>query len=217
MIKKLIYILILFIISANNAFAASQHAEIEYKDSPYSYHNLNIQKVFKSANSNMLLYENSKIEEEKKKYLEHAMKGYYLITKADCTKIDAFIGLGRVYDAKNLDKLSKEYFSKALNMDKNNPSANYYYGNFYFKRREYIKSLFYYKVAYNHGYSKNIDLNYRLAIIYEKLADIETAKIFYKIVNSHVNDDGLLDEKIRLLDELNYSQSQYYLFNKNNK
>jgi len=217
MIKKLIYTLIIFITCANFTLAQPKNARLEYNSSGCSFKNFNIKKVLKTADTDMLLAQKSKTTDDVKKYLNDAMKNYYIATQIDSSTIDGHIGLGRVYDIMNLDKLAKENFFTALNIETNNPRANFYFGDFYFRREDYLNAFTYYSIAYKHGLSKNYELNYRLGVINEKLADIETAKIFYinAIKLKPKNDE--LYEKIRLLDDLNYGESQYYLFKKNNK
>lgn len=53
-----------------------------------------------------------------------------------------------------------------------------------------------------------------MGIIYEKLADIQNAIAYYKRALAIEPNNTELYEKIRLLDDLNYSESQYYLFMK---
>ena len=218
MIKKIIYILIMIIVCSNfifdQALAQPQRAQIQYDDDIYIPKNTNAQKVIKKANVAMLLWEKSLTPEDKSFYLEQAMRNYYLATKINGTIIDANTGLARVYDEMNQDRLAKEYFFKATNLSTYDPKANLYFANFYFKRNDFLNALFYYKIAYEHGFSKNYELNCQLGIIYEKIADIENAKVFYQRALSLKPNDTNLAEKIRLLDDLNYGESQYYLFNR---
>lgn len=216
MVKKLIYTFVIFVACANFSFAQSENAYLQYNSSEYNYSNLNIKKVLKAADSNMLLFQKSQTFENQKKYINEAMRNYYLATKIDNASVDAFVGLARVYDAMNLDKLAKEHFFKALNLNTYNPRVNFYFGNFYFRRSEYLQALSYYKVAYQYGYAKNYELNLRLGVLYEKLADINAAKAFYSNALRLNPKNQELFEKIRLLDELNYGNSQYYLFEKEN-
>ncbi len=214
MIKKLIYILILIITFANPTFATPKNARIEYNNNPYAYNKPDAKQILKKANVSMLLWEKSLTDFDRNLYLELAMRNYYLATKIDGSLMEAHLGLARVYDAMNLDRLSKKYFFDALNLGTYNPKTNFYFANFYYKRADYLKALSYYKIAYEHGYSKNYELNYKIAIIYEKIADIESAKEFYnRALKLRPNEESLA-EKIRILDELNYGNSQYYLFHK---
>lgn len=214
MIKKLILMLILIIFCQQNALTSPQSARIEYDKNPFDSIYNDSRKTLNTANKNMLMWENSLKGVENKAYLEQAMRFYYITSQIDNSIIDASMGLGRVYDAMNQDILAKEYFYKALNISPADGKTNLFFGNFYYKREDYLTALKYYKIAYKNGFSKNIELNIRIAKIYEKLADIETAKAFYAQALKLNPKDKDLTEKIRLLDELNYSDSQYYLFNK---
>lgn len=217
MIKKIIYILILFIICGNYTFAQTQNAYLEYNGYQYAFKPGDEVKFLKNANTNMQLWEKSKLKSEKAFYLQEAMRYYFLLSRLDPKSVDAQIGLGRVYDEMNLDKFAKEHFFVALNFNNQNPKANFYFANFYYKRNDLINALYYYNASYKCGYSNNYSLNYRLGAIYEKLADIESAKKFYKNALRISRKNRELINKIRLLDELNYSSSQYYLYSESGK
>ena len=211
MIKKLIYILILSISFANIALATTQRAHISNRNM-YDFSHCDIKIIIKNADLSMRKWENATKQADKDFYLEQAMRNYYLATCINYTKIDALTGLARVYTIMDKDKLAKEYYFKALSIDPYNPRANFYFADYYFGENDFIKSLFHYKMAYEHGYSKNFVLNYRLGVIYEKLADLESSKKFYQNALLINRNNSNLAEKIRLLDELNYDTSQYYLF-----
>lgn len=214
MIKKLIYIIILFIILTVPVFAKVQKASVKYEDAQYAFKSGDEGKFLKRADDNMELYEKSILEMDRNYYLEQAMRYYFLVDKVNKSSIDAQIGLGRVYDAMNQDKLAKKCFFRAYNFDKNNPKLNLYIANYYYKRNDLVEAFHYYDIAYKHGFSNNYYLNYRMGLLHEKLADLETAKNFY-LKAYNLNTKALdLAGKIRSLDKVNYSQSQYYLFHK---
>lgn len=205
MIKKTIYILILIIISANFSLAEPQNAYLEYNDIQYQFKPDDEIKFLKNANKNMTLFEKSQTPNQKTFYLQEAMRYYFLLSKANPQSIDAQIGLGRIYDEFKLDRFAKEHFYNAYNLNSHNPKVSYYFGNYYYKRNDLLPALAYYNLAYNYGFSNSYYLNYRLGTIYEKLADIKSAKKFYSHANK-LNPKNLeLRNKIRLLDELNYS------------
>lgn len=214
MIKKVIYILILFIIPMATALGETQDARIEYSGIPYKFKQGDEVKFQQNADKSMLLFQKSQTNTDRLFYIHEAMRYYFLLSQAEPSSIDAQIGIGRVYDALRLDRYSKEYFFNAFNMDSRNPKANLYFGDFYYKRNDLITALNYYNTAYQYGYAKNYYLNYQLGIVYEKLADIETAKKFYTIALRLSPQNNDLRNKIGLLEDLNYSQSQYYLYRK---
>jgi tetratricopeptide (TPR) repeat protein len=167
-----------------------------------------------NAEKNMRLFDKAKTQINKDFYLKEAMHYYFLLEQADKSSIEAQIGLGRIYDEMGLDNFAKKHFFNAYNYDNQNPKLNLYFADFYYKRNDFINALKYYNIAYKSSFSNNYYINYRLGKVYEKLADIETAKRFYKqALKLNRNNQDLIN-KIRSLDELNYSQSQYYLFQK---
>ncbi|MFA7658191.1 MAG: hypothetical protein WCY19_02025 [Candidatus Gastranaerophilaceae bacterium] len=212
MIKKLIYILILFITFSHPASAQTQNAYLEYSGYQYAFKPGDEAKFLKNANSNILLFEKSTETAERVFYLQEAMRYYFLLSKIKPKSIDAQIGLGRIYDELGLDSYAKKHFFVALDFNNKNPRTNYYLGDFYYRRSDLLEALMYYKKAYANGYSNNYKLNYKMAVIYEKLADIESAKKFYSNTLKITPQNAELGNKIRLLDELNYDKSQYYLF-----
>lgn len=214
MIKNLIYILILFISFANASIAQTQDGYLDYNVYEYIFQPQDNIKFLSNANKNMQMYEKTTDETAKKKYLQEATRYYFMLSQSDKTSIEAQIGLGRIYDEMKLDRLSKEHFFRAYNMDKNNPSLNYYFANYYYKRNDLINALKHYQAAYGNGYAANYYLNYRLGMLYEKLADIESSRNFYSKALKYNSKFQDARNKIRLLDDLNYSQSQYYLFKK---
>lgn len=218
MIKKLIYILILFIISGNFAFADTQNAYLEYEGQQYYFKPGDDAIFLKKADENMKLFDKSLIDSEKKFYLQEALRFYFLLAHAKQNSLDAQVGLARVYDKMQLDNYAKAHFFDALNFDPQNGRANFYYANFYYDRNDFITALFYYKVACNSGFANDYDTNYKMGVIYEKLADLESAKKYYaNALKIRPVNSANLQDKIRLLDDLNYDKSQYYLYDGSGK
>lgn len=217
MIKKLIYILILFIISTNFAVAKVQKGYLEYGGFPFKFkHGAN--KVFaQQADKNMDLYEQSQDAKAKDFYLQEALRYYFMLSNADATSVDARTGLGRVYDAMNLDNFAQKYFYIALNMQPQNSKANFYFANFYYKRNDLINALYFYQKAYANGYPQRYNVNYQLGCVYEQLADIEMAKKFYNNALKLKPQNTELANKIIELNQLNYGASPYYKFYKTSK
>jgi len=218
MIKKLIYILILFIISGNFALADTQNAYAEYEGQQYYFKPGDEVIFLKNADKNMKLSETAQIDSDKKFYLQEAMRYYFLLSRAKFDSQDAQIGLARVYDKMKLDNYAQAHFFDALNFNPQNGKTNFYYANFYYDRSDFITALFYYKIASSAGYSSDYDTNYRMGAIYEKLADIESAKKYYQMaLKIRPLNSSILQDKIRLLDDLNYDKSQYYLYDGSGK
>ncbi|MDD3435655.1 MAG: hypothetical protein PHC64_00730 [Candidatus Gastranaerophilales bacterium] len=214
MTKNIVYILIAFMICANAVFAQTQNAYVQYNGYEYEFKKGDELKFLNNADKNMQLYKTAQIPSEKTFYLQEAMRYYFLLSLINSGSIEAQIGLGRVYDEMKEDRFAKKHFFNAVNLNSKNPAANLYFADFYYKRDDLISAMYYYKTAYQNGYWNNYSLNYRLGEIYEKLADIETAKAFYFNASRLKQDNQELLDKIRMLDGLNYSQSQYYIFKK---
>ncbi len=214
MFKKIIYILLLIIILAPKTYAGVQKAGVKYSGYSFEFKKGD-DKIFENyALINLRMAEKAQTPDEKLEFINEAMRYYFMLEKMCPNSIEAQIGLGKVYDEKNLDRYAKEHFFKALNFDKNNPSANLNFANYFYKRKEYIQAIYLYNRAYNLGYQNNYYLNLRIADIYEKLADLEAAKRFYQNAYNLNPSDPKISEKIQQLINLNYGGSQYYLFNK---
>lgn len=212
MIKKIIYILILIIISANIVCAETENAYLQYSGYQYEFNPGDEIKFAKNADKYITLAEKTKSPTNQKFYLQEAMRYYFLLSQICPSSVEAQIGLGRVYDGMKQDRLAKKHFFNAFNLDNKNPKANYYFGNFYFARSDYINALNYYTIARRFGYIKSYYVNYKSGIIYEKLGDIDSAIRCYYIASKLNPGNKELKDKILLLDGLNYSHSQYYLF-----
>lgn len=208
MIYRNLFLIITLIFTLNTAFAA-QSAKIEYNSVLFDYKKLNYTEIQREADSLFSMYKNSSTPETKNDFLNKASGKYYILTKIDNTKTRPYVQLGRIYDETNKPRLAKENFCKAININFKDPQANFYYGEFFFKRREYKKALLHYNIAYNNGFNKNYTLNLRLATIYEKFADLSNAKKFYDVSYS-MKPTKKLQEKIKNLDEQNYRESGYY-------
>lgn len=168
--------------------------------------NLNFDVIKKEADTAFKNFFEEKDIDAKRQYLEYAMSKYFLLTKLDNTQIFPFVQLGRIYDGMNNNLLAKECFNTALNMNAQNSSANFYFGEFYFKRKNYVKALNHYNIAYKNGLSKSYILNLRLAVIHEKIANLYGAKNFYE-VSYNMKPNKELHEKIRSLSSNDYQLS----------
>lgn len=214
MSKKIIYILILFIILSNSALCEPQKAYLNYNGYLYSFKQGDEAKFLKNANKNMLLFEKSTNSVNRQFYQQEAMRYYYMTSIINPGLVEAQLGLARLYDEMNIDNFAQKYYFVSLDLDNRNPKTNFYFAQYYYKRGDLVAAIAYYKKAYGYGYSKNYETNYQMGVIYEKLADIKSAIKFYKNALSIKPRNTELVNKIRLLDELNYSESQYYLFGK---
>lgn len=199
MTYKQLILLILFILTINASFAV-QSGKIEYNSVLFDYKKLNFSEIQKEADNFFMQYKKSSTPQAKEQNLNYAAGKYYILTKIDNARIEPYIQLGRIYDEKNKPRLAKENFCKAINLNSKNSAANFYFGEFFYKRREYKKALHHYNIAYQNGFSKNYSLNLRLATIYEKFADLSNAKNFYEVSYS-MRPTTELQKKIKSLGE----------------
>lgn len=148
----------------------------------------------------------------KERYLNLAMGKYILASKIQPQEIRNYVQLARIYDEFKKDSLAKSNFFHATNLELNDPYTNFWFGEFYYKRRDFKRALKHFTIAYNNGYANDYELNLRLATIYEKFADLINAKKYYSTAFSLNPQTTELQEKIQAIDNSNYEQSEYYHF-----
>ena len=200
------FLLLIFLMIFSLPSFALQKGSVEYDGVYVDYSVLNGSGILKSADSHFEQYEVS----HDSKMLSTAMGEYYTVTKIYPLDLYPVVQLARTYDESGLDKFAKEYFSKALSMDKENAYLNYYYGDFYFKREQYRRALKLFKRSYNNGYDNVYDINFKIATIYEKLADLNSAKYYYNKAYSINPSASALKDKVMQIESLNYDKSDYY-------
>ncbi len=208
MIYKILSVLIAILLTIN-ASSAVQSGKVEYGSVLFDYKKLDFAEIKKEADEFFVMAKRSSTPESKEQFLNSASGKYYILTKVDNTRIEPYIQLGRIYDETNKPRLAKENFCKAINMNSKDPTANFYYGEFFFKRNEYKKALHFYNVAYNNGFQNKYTLNLRLATIYEKFADLSNAKKYYDVSYS-MRPSTRLQKKIQSLNDKEYLKSGYY-------
>ena len=104
-------------------------------------------------------------------YLKDAASDYNRYNDEIKGDIHAITQLARVYDLQNRDKYARAEFETALGINPNDKFANYYFGDYYFFRKEYGKALKYYRKAFTNGMEENYSSMKKMAVIYEKLGD----------------------------------------------
>lgn len=208
-IKNILSLTLLISLGTSPVWAV-QKGHLEYGAPLFDYSKLNKEQIQNEAEYYFNAALNAQMDKDK--YLNTAMGKYYLLTKIDPSLITPYIQLGRIYDEKNINRLAKENFFHAINMNAKNPYANFYFGEFYFKRDDYKRALRYYRAAYNNGFNNNYEINYRMAVIYEKFADLVNAKHFYNAAYLINPKDTEIPTKIQSIDGLNYGSSEYYHF-----
>lgn len=203
--KKILNLAICLLIFVHPCFSIEK-GSVKYEDNLMDYSVLDGQKILQEADSFFEQYETTKDP----KYLSTAMGKYYIVTKIYPVEIYPMVQLARTYDEKKLDKFAKEYFSICYDINKKDPYLNYYMGDFYYKRNDFKRALRYFKRAYDNGYSEYYDLNVKIATIYEKFADLLTAKYYYEKAFSLDQSNTNLKDKTLQIESLNYYDSGYY-------
>ena len=149
-------------------------------------------------------------EQIRQGFLEVAAGKYFLLSKINPQAVTPYVQLARIYDITKHDRYAKEYFYRATNLENLSPFANFYFGEYYFRRDDFRRALRYYQIAYQNGYDNIYELNLRLAVIYEKLGDLENAKKFYTSASSIDATETNILNKIEQINQLNYDKSEYY-------
>ena len=208
MICRFLLVAIAIFFISNTSFAI-QYGAIDQNSILFDYKKLNFSQIKQEADRYFAMSAKSSVPESHNLFLNKASEQYYVLTKVDNARIEPYIQLGRIYDEKNKEPMAHENFCRALNLNCKDARANFYYGEFFFKRCEYKKALYYYNIAYNNGYKNQYILNLRLATIYEKFADLSNAKKFYDVSYSMKPSDELR-EKISSINVIDYQKSEYY-------
>lgn len=191
-----------------------QSGNVEYNAAAklFDYSKLDIAPVLNEADLYFDYANKQTNKNDKEKFLELALGKYFLASKINPDYTRIYTQLARIYDEMSKDTLAKSNFFHALNLNYTDPYNNFWFGEFYFKRKDYKRALKYYNLAYNNGYSDNFELNLRLATLYEKFADLANAKKFYEATYQINPQQKEIPQKIQLIDSLNYDNSEYYHF-----
>ena len=215
----LIYNIFTIILSAFVIFGGTQcgvnaieYGSVHYdkKESSINYSAFDRDKTQKYADLFFNRAMKSKDEAFKKELLNEAAGQYYILSRIEPNDLDTLIQLGRIYDYDRKNNYSKSYFYRALEINKNYAPANYYFGDYYYSRKDYKKALYYYEKAFKNGYKANYDVLIKMATIYEKLGDLLKANQYYKKAFLAKKDKSEIADKIREMEDLNYKDTGYY-------
>jgi len=194
MFLKFIVIFSIFLFLTSPALAIKSGG-VEYHDYLFDYSNLDTSVIKAEAESQLFKALALEESDEKNILLHKAMKNYYILLKINPDNVDYLNKRALIYDVLDRNLLARSYFSRALNIDKDNPETNFLVGDYFYKRRDFKRALKYFSVALESGYN-NYDINYKLAIIYEKLGDLCNAKRFYQAAYDIDTSQSFLLDKI---------------------
>ena len=194
----------------NSQAFAIEFGEIKYNNAPIDYSKVDKASTLKLADFyfNRALSSNS--NSERTQYLQKASGEYFILSKTNPGELYPIVQLARVYDFEGKDRYSKAYFFQALKIDKNNPSTNFYFGDYYLYRKDYTKAVYFYNKAFDNGFKENYDVVLKMANIYEKLGDLLRANQYYKKAYLLKPQNSRLPDKIREIENLRYQTMGYY-------
>lgn len=194
----------------SNIACASQFGEVEYNNKYIDYSKINKAETLKKAD----YYFNKALEEQDKDtqkfYLQKASGEYFILTQIEYNNLYPIVQMARVYDLENKNSYAKAYFFQALKIDKRNTQTNYYFGEYYYKRRDYTRALYFYNVAFENGLQENFDILFKMGIMYEKLGDLLRANQYYKKAYMVNPNNTEIPDKIREIETLKYKTTGYY-------
>lgn len=187
-----------------------EFGSIKYNDALIDYSKIDKVSTLKLADYYFNQALKTQDEDERKNLLQQASGNYFILTQTEPDNIYPIIQLARVYDYEKQNSFSKAYFFKALKINKLDPVANYYFGEFFYTREEYTKAIHFYNIAFNNGYKENEDIIMKMAIMYEKLGDLLRANMYYKKAYLLNPQNSVLANKIREIESLRYKNTGYY-------
>lgn len=211
--KKLCILTGAFVIYGSTLYGAlaAEYGSVQYQNNTYiDYSEFDKSAVKKSADSYFSKALKTKNQYDRRKLLEKASGEYFILNKIDPNNIDTINRLARIYDYMGKNSYAKGYFSKALEIDKNYAPTNYYFGEYYYSRKEYKKALNCYQIAFKNGFKENHSVLIKMATLYEKLGDLVLANQYYKKAFLADKSDTKAADKIRELESLKYQDTGYY-------
>ena len=177
---------------------------------PIDYSVLEESELAAAANKDYVNAINKIGSAEGKSSLESAKRYYKLLGDMYPDNLSYCVKLAILYDIAGEDRYAKGYYSKALNMKRKQAYPFYAFGNYYYKREIYRKALKYYKQSYQYGFSNHYYTLKNMAVIYEKLGDTKAALRYFNMLLELTPNDEDLQEKIRLLEDINSQNLLYY-------
>lgn len=203
------YLVVLLLVCIPLKVNALLEGQIDYSV-PIDYSKLEESELAAAANQCYVKAINMGDSAEGKFNRESAKRYYQLLTDMYPENISYCLKLAIIHDISGEDRYAIGYYSKALNLKRKQAYPFYAFGNFYYKRELYRKALKYYKKSYEYGFSNHYYTLKNMAVIYEKLGDTRASLRFYNMLLELTPNDEDLQEKIRLLEDINTKNLLYY-------
>lgn len=207
--------LAIFVLAVGSPVFAVEYGSIKYDGAVIDYSQINKPVVLRNAESYFEKAIKASDPATKQDFLQKASGEYFILTRIEPQNLYYMVQMARIYDLENNNRYAKEYFFNALKIDKKNARTNYYFGEYYYRRNEYRKALYFYNAALDSGYGENYEVLIKMALAYEKLGDLLRANQYYKKAYIINPSNSTISGKIREIEKLKYKNTGYY--NKRNK
>lgn len=203
-------VLVFVMLTIGSSVFAVEFGTIKYNEAIIDYTVIDKPAVLNRADYYFDQAEKVSDEKERQDLLHKASGEYFILTRVEPQNLYYMVQMARIYDLENNNTFAKGYFFNALKIDKKNARTNFYLGEYYYRRREYTKALYFYNTAFENGYGENYEVLIKMALMYEKLGDLLRANQYYKkayIINPN---NTKLSEKIKEIEKVKYKNTGYY-------
>lgn len=126
------------------------------------------------------------VAEESYDYINSARELYEEEYEKTPTDINILLSLSKVHQLLEDRAKAKLYVLKAYNTNPSNPNLQKAMGDFHYSFQEYSTAVEYYKLSLASGNLRDFETNIQAAKCFEKVGDLENAKLYYQISN-HLN------------------------------
>ena len=199
-----IVVLILMLLSA--PVFAVQKVSIEYNPQ-INYSKIDSAQIEKEAYEHYIAALNTTTDGESTD-AEKALVAYQILFAKHPNNVLYCVKIAELYSITNNSKRALEHYYKAITLNNTSSIAFESFGNFFFSNRYYKQALTMYKQSYSLD-KENYNVSDKMGIIYQKFGDTQAALKHHKEAYQ-LNPSEELAHKIRLLEELNLSNTVYY-------
>ena len=176
---------------------------ITYDNVPLS-ENLSVDELLLNADTEVM---DSVSEENNIHKMQHILSAYELYKEAlkiDEENLKAMLGAGRMLTIIGKKSEARDVLMRAYATYPDNPDVHKTLGDYSFRFGEFNNAIEYYNLSLLSGNLKDYGTNIATAICYEKLGDIDNAKVYYK-VSLHLNPDSeIAKQRLAIFEELEF-------------